>query len=278
MLYKYQWGRAMQEESPSLEESPDLEDSYVETSFGRMHALVSRADDPPATNYVLIHGLLVSASYMAPTARFLAGKNNVFVPNMLGHGKSDTPDRALDINEHATALAEFLKANHIDNPVLVGGSYGCNIAAELAANPQVNAQALILIGPTDVYGRAVPELLGDLIKDGLYEPSIMIPTVIGDVGRIGMDRCLAQLNFMAEHDMDDALLQITAPTLLIKGENDKLSREEVVRDKFEIAPNAQAVNVLGSAHCLTVSDPELIAEMILDFIEQANLSDVYRAA
>ena len=260
------------------EEIPNFEDVYVETSHGRMHALVSRTASQSATNYVLIHGLLVSASYMEPTGALLAGNNDVFVPNMLGHGKSATPDHALNINEHAAVLAEFLKAENIFNPVLIGGSYGCNIATELAANPKVNAQALILIGPTDVFGRSVQECLGDLIKDGLYEPSIMVPTVIGDVGRIGMDRCLAQLNYMAEHDMDDALLRITAPILLIKGENDKLSSEDVVRDKFEIAPNAQALNVLGSAHCLTVSDPQLMAELIVDFVEQGFLGDAYRAA
>ncbi|MBA3856324.1 MAG: hypothetical protein C0507_05380 [Cyanobacteria bacterium PR.3.49] len=261
-----------------FKEEPNFDDAYVDTSHGRMHALVSRSANQPATNYVLVHGLLVSASYMEPTARFLAEKNNVFVPNMLGHGKSATPDRALDINEHACVLAEFLTSKNISNPVLVGGSYGCNIATELAANPEVNAQALILIGPTDVFGRSVQELLGDLITDGLYEPSIMVPTVIADVGRIGMDRCLAQLKYMAEHDMDDALLRITAPILFIKGENDKLSSEDVVRDKFEIAPHAQALNVLGSAHCLTVSDPQLMAAMIVDFVEQGPLADSYLAA
>lgn len=259
-------------------EKRKFEDVYVDTKYGRMHALVSETKKRTARNYVLVHGLLVSASYMEPTARLLTGDNNVYVPNMLGHGKSETPQRALNIDEHALVLAEFLQEKNIDNPVLVGGSYGCNITAELAANRDVNAEALILIGPTDVSGKTVQELLGVLVKDGFYEPCIMVPTVIGDVGRIGVDRCLTQLNYMAEHDMDDALLRTTAPILLIKGENDKLSSEEVVCDKFEIAPIAQALNVIGSAHCLTVSDPQLMADMIVDFVEQGYLSDAYRAA
>jgi len=255
-----------------------FEDAFVDTTLGRLHALISRSSKADARCYVLIHGLLVSASYMEPTARFLAGDNTVCVPNILGHGKSATPERALNINEHAAMLAEFLKAENIYNPILVGGSYGCNISAELAANPEVNARALILIGPTDVYGKPVHELIAALIADGLYEPCSMVPTVIGDVGRIGVDRCLEQLNYMAEHDMDDALLRTKAPVLLIKGENDKLSSEEVVHDKFEITPNAQAVNVIGSAHCLTVSDPQLMSEMIEDFINQGQLADAYKAA
>ncbi len=255
-----------------------FEEVSIKTSLGRMHALLSRSQDPSAEFYVMVHGLLVSASYMEPTARLLAGRNNVCVPNMLGHGKSDTPKQALNIKEHATVLAEFLKKAGITNPILVGGSYGCNITAELAADPSVRAKSLVLIGPTDVHGRSVQELMGDLVKDGLFEPPIMVPTVLGDVSRIGVHRCLEQLGYMAEHDMDDALLRSRMPILLIKGEHDQLSSEDLVIDKFEIIPNAQAINIIGSAHCLSVSEPQLMAEMIEDFVREGNLNDVYRAA
>ena len=261
-----------------VENEVRFDDVLVDTSFGKMHALVSRSSNQSAECYVLLHGLLVSASYMEPTARVLGLSNTVFIPNMLGHGKSETPKHALNIKEHAASLSEFLRAQNILQPVLIGGSYGCNIAAELAASHGVNSKALVLIGPTDVHGRSVQSLLGDLVKDGFFEPPIMVPTVIGDVSRIGIERCLDQLRYMSEHDMDDALLRCGIPILLIKGEHDLLSSEEIVRDKFEIIPDCQAINVIGSAHCLSVSDPELCAEMIEDFVNQGDLNDVYRAA
>lgn len=261
-----------------FDDAVQYEDVYEDTSFGRMHALMSRSNEPNAECYVLVHGLLVSASYMERTAKLLAAKHTVCVPNMLGHGKSETPEFALNIKEHAQALSEFLEAQGIANPVLVGGSYGCNISAELAAMDCVNAKALILIGPTDVQGRSVQSLMADLIKDGLFEPPVMVPTVIGDITRIGVDRCLEQLGYMSEHDLDGALLRCGIPILLIKGENDKLSSEDLVQEKFEMIPNCQAINVIGSAHCLSVSDPELMAQMIEDFIQQGDLSDVYKAA
>lgn len=102
---------------------------------------------------------------MEPTAKILAQNNSVCVPNMLGHGLSATPDHALNIEEHAAALSEFLKAAGFTNPVLVGGSYGCNISAELAAMPIVDAKGLVLIGTTDVRGKSVQELMGKLMKD-----------------------------------------------------------------------------------------------------------------
>ena len=106
----------------------------------------------------------------------------------------------------------------------------------------------------------------------------MVPTVIGDISRIGVDRCLEQLRYMSEHDMDGALLRSRIPILLIKGEHDQLSSEDLVQDKYEMIPDCQAINVIGSAHCLSVSDPALMAEMIEDFAKQGNLNDVYRAA
>ncbi len=255
-----------------------FEDVSIETSFGRMHALLSRSEESSAESYVLIHGLLCSASYMERTARILAPGNTVCVPNMLGYGKSETPKYALSIQEHAAALCEFLKRVNINSPALVGGSYGCNIAAELASKASLKPKALVLIGPTDVHGRSVQALMADLIKDGLYEPPIMFPTVIGEVTRIGIDRCLDQLRYMSEHDIDDALLRCAAPILLIKGEHDQLSSEELVRDKLEIIPDCQAVNVLGSAHCLSVSDPDLMAAMINDFVKDGKLHEFHRAA
>lgn len=261
-----------------FESKAQFHDVMVETSLGRIHALISRSCDPEAECYVLLHGLLVSASYMEPTARMLAGRNTVCVPDMLGHGKSSTPNNALNIKEHAQILSEFLQAQNLERPVLVGGSYGCNVAAELAAKHSVKAKALVLIGPMDVHGKTVQELSGRLIKDGLFEPPIMFATVIGDVTRIGLDRCLEQLRYMSEHDLDDALLRSAIPILLIKGQYDQLSNEQLVQDKFEIFPNCQAINVIGSAHCLSVSDPELMAQMIQDFVKQGTVNEVYRAA
>ena len=259
-----------------------FEEIFADTSYGRMRALIYRSEEKQATTYFLLHGLLCSGTYMEPTAKELVPHNTVCIPDMLGYGKSETPEHALDIEEHAASLAELIEAAGLNKPVLVGGSYGCNIAAELASqlasNPKHNVQALVLIGPADIRGKSIQELLGNLAQDGLHEPPVMVTSVIGDVARIGIDRCLKQLDHMSKHNLDIALLNCGVPILLIKGELDKLSSEEMVQEKFLMVPNCQAVNVIGSAHCLSVSDPVLIAEMLQDFVEQGDLNDVYRAA
>lgn len=265
-----------------MEKEKQFEEVYVATSYGRMRALVSVSRQSNAATYFLLHGLLCSGTFMEPTAHELIPQNTVCIPDMLGYGKSETPERALNIEEHAASLRELIDVIGLVQPVLVGGSYGCSIAAELAAqlatDSKHNVRGLVLIGPADVQGKSVRELLGNLAKDGLHEPAIMVPNVIGDVSRIGVDRCLQQLDYMADHDLDKALLDCSVPILLIKGELDQLSSEELVQEKFQTVPNCQAINVIGSAHCLSVSDPALIAEMAKDFVEQGDLCDVYRAA
>ncbi len=265
-----------------MEKEKQFEEVYVATSFGRMRALISCSRQSDAETYFLLHGLLCSGTFMEPTAQELAPQNTVCIPDMIGYGRSETPERALNIEEHAAALKELIEALGLVKPVLVGGSYGCNIAAELGAQlanaPAHNVKGLVLIGPADVQGKSVRELLGNLAKDGLHEPAVMVPNVIGDVSRIGVDRCLQQLDYMADHEFDKALLDCSVPILLIKGELDQLSSEELVQEKFHTLPNCQAINVIGSAHCLSVSDPALIAEMVQDFVEQGDLSDAYRAA
>lgn len=265
-----------------MEKENQFDEIYVATSFGRMRALISCSQQKDSSTYLLLHGLLCSGTFMEPTANELVPQNTVCIPDMLGYGKSETPERALNIDEHAAALKELIEATGLVQPVLVGGSYGCNIAAELASqlatDPKHNIRGLVLIGPADVQGKSVRELLGNLAKDGIYEPPVMVPNVLADVSRIGIDRCLKQLDYMSQHDLDQALLNCGVPILLIKGELDQLSSEELVREKFQMVPNCQAINVLGSAHCLSVSEPALIAEMVKDFVGQGDLNDVYRAA
>ncbi len=211
-----------------MQKENQFEEVNVATSFGRMRALVSCSFKSRSYYLFLVAWIAVLRHfYGTDGTRAFAAKYRLASPDMLGYGRSETPERALNIAEHAASLKELIEALGLVQPVLVGGSYGCNIAAELGAqlatDPKHNVRGLVLIGPADVQGKSVRELLGNLAKDGIHEPAIMVPNVIGDVTRIGVDRCLKQLDYMADHDFDKALLDCSVPILLIKGELDQLS-------------------------------------------------------
>ncbi len=76
-----------------------------------MHAKVSVAPDPPADapTVVIVHGLGLSHRYLMPTAERLAPLARVFVPDLPGFGKSDKPERVLDVTELGDVLAAWMR-------------------------------------------------------------------------------------------------------------------------------------------------------------------------
>ena len=75
------------------------------------HSVLIEQDGPrTGQNFVLVHGLGMSSSYMMPTARLLSPHGNVHVPDLPGFGKSDKPSRILSIHALADVLNEWLEA------------------------------------------------------------------------------------------------------------------------------------------------------------------------
>ena len=71
----------------------------------RMHARVATQQGRRAS-VVLVHGLAVSHRYLMPTAQLLAAHHDVYVVDLPGFGLSGDPGPALDVPEHAAALAD----------------------------------------------------------------------------------------------------------------------------------------------------------------------------
>src|SRR3712207_1958192 len=59
---------------------------------------------------VLLHGLAVSHRYLMPTARALAPRHPVLVPDLPGFGLSGKPRAALDVAGHVRHVAAWLEA------------------------------------------------------------------------------------------------------------------------------------------------------------------------
>src|SRR5436190_2195210 len=94
----------------------------------RMHACAATdAVDGLALPVVLVHGLVVSSRYMLPLAERLADHAHVYAPDLPGFGKSDHPERPLDIAGLADGLAAWMHVTGIPRAALIGNSMGCQV-------------------------------------------------------------------------------------------------------------------------------------------------------
>ena len=113
---------------------------------------------------VLVHGLGIGSSYFVPLAARLSHHAPVFAPDLPGHGPSDHDARPLDVRQLARALGEWMEVMGLRRAVLVGHSFGCQVALHLAAARPEFASRLVLIGPTAETRSMLEDRPEDLVR------------------------------------------------------------------------------------------------------------------
>jgi pimeloyl-ACP methyl ester carboxylesterase len=246
----------------------------VPTAHGNLNVLVGGEDNNHYDfDLLLVHGLIVSSNFMLPTAKCLAGTYRVVLPDLLGHGLSETPDHPLGVREHAQTLALASKKLNLRKPIIVGGSYGCHVAVELSS--LIDVKALVFVGPTP--GDDLSKAFLELLRDAFYEPLPLVLSVIAEVFRIGPGRVIDLLNNMASYPFHRRLRQVAAPTLVITGEHDPFLNEEFMEKACQILRRSHSLCVPRVAHGLPFSQPELISGFIEEFIDRLQDSRVVAA-
>lgn len=234
---------------------------FVKTSLGTMRVFVSRGRKPD--NIVLVHGLIVSSSFMRPTAKELAKKHKVFVPDLLGHGKSEVPEKFLTIDDHASSLKEALDRMHVTNPIVVGGSYGCQVAVELAH--RVDVRGLVFVGPNP--GGDALSGICELAMDGLREPPALVLRVLREFAHLGVERCMALLEDMSKYPFQEKLRAITAPTLVITGEHDPFFSPDFLDETAHSLKHSRSICMPDMAHGLPFTEAEQISKFVESFMD-----------
>ena len=118
------------------------------TRYGglRMHVRNWGGDGPPV---VLLHGLASTCRIWDLVAPLLAQDFSVIAVDQRGHGDSGKPDHGYDFDSVADDIAALLAGRGIERPVVVGHSWGADVALELAvARPDLLRGIVFVDGGT----------------------------------------------------------------------------------------------------------------------------------
>ena len=96
-------------------------------------------------NIVLIHGLASNCRIWDLVGPLLAKTNSVKAIDQRGHGLSSKPNQGYDFDTVTNDLHLFLETHHIENPLLVGHSWGGSVALNFAAHHPEMISGLCLI-------------------------------------------------------------------------------------------------------------------------------------
>ncbi len=238
-----------------------------------MHALVlGEQSGRESPTFVMVHGLGMSGRYLMPTARLLAASGPVYLPDLPGFGSSGKPAQALTIPELADALVDWLEANHLVTPVLIGNSLGAQVIADVAVRYPERVDRAVLVAPTvDPDARRVSTQVLRLLADAPREPAGLYRIALSDYFRAGFARVLQTLR----HALDDPIVRklpmIRCPVLVVRGGRDPIVPQAWVEQAVRLIPRGSLVTLPQAAHAVNFNSPQLLVHEVLKFQDGRDL-------
>lgn len=219
-------------------------------------------DDGPG--YVLVHGIGMAHEYWSDVAELLGRTGPVHALDLPGFGETPEPERPLSMPAAGDLLAELVQAEGIANPVLIGHSAGAQAVAEAAARHPHLFERIVLIGPTvNPRERSVPKQAARFAQDLVLAHPKVLGLGLWSYARAGVGWYLETLRPVMAHRIERTLPGISAQTLVIRGERDRIVPREWAEEVTRTIPHARLVEVPGRGHETMITDGALVGDLIV---------------
>ena len=246
-----------------------VESRWTRVGGWDLHARVS-VDPVPAGRLpvVLLHGLVVSSRYMVPTAEQLASHHSAYALDLPGFGKSAKPRHVLTIAELADTVVAWMAASGLERAALVGDSFGCQVAVEVAVRHAGLAARLVLIGPTaDPAARSAPRQAARWLLNATREPLALGPILARDYLDAGFRRFYQTLRYLLQDRIEDKLPYVHAPTLVVRGARDQIVPQSWAEQAARLLPRGRLVVVPEAAHTVNYNAAEELVRLMRPFLD-----------
>ena len=256
---------------------------YVETREQKLFYTSAKGPDG-GPDLVLIHGAGGSRLHWPAQLRRMEGAT-VYSLDLPGHGRSQGPGRET-IEGYASSVVDFLGRVGIVSPAVAGHSMGGAVAQQLALAEPARVAALVLVG-TGAKLRVAPAILEgmrkdfdgavELITDYAWSPST--DPKLKAMGRKALKETGAGVlygDFQAcdRFDVTGRVDEITVPTLVVVGSEDRLTPVKYSRFLAERIPGADLVVVDGAGHMVMLEQPHEVGDVVRRFVMQKTLLNV----
>jgi pimeloyl-ACP methyl ester carboxylesterase len=248
----------------------------LEFEGGSVH-LLRGGDGPPL---LFLHGA-GGAGLWFPFHGLLAEHASVFAPDAPGCGQSDTLPGVQEVDDLVYFYLELLDRLDLDSPTIVGHSFGAWCAAELAVHSPERVGRLVMLSPPglripghmplDIFFLQPQEIPPVLFHD-LDKSSVLFgaePTV-DDILQAYKDMtAMARYGwhpFLNDPKLERRLHRITAPTLVIWPDDDKIVPRAQAERYAERIPGARLETAADCGHAMHLERPEAHAALVRDFM------------
>jgi len=251
------------------------------------------------TVVILIHGLGASADIWRYNVEALAEQHRVYVPDVIGFGRSDKPGPSFSPFDYTRFLDDFLNILRIEGASLIGQSLGGAIALHYALQFPQKVRKLVLVDSAGL-GKEVIwtlrlmsiPLVGELVsypsrkgvelffKFAVRDPALVTKDFVdlyyNFFSRPGFQKFLLKIvrsiiNVAGAREevlapLRNNLSKITQPTLIIWGERDRVLPLKHAYWGKEKLPNAELKIIEGCGHIPFFERPEEFNKLVLEFL------------
>lgn len=243
----------------------------------KLHYDVSGPED--GAPVILMHGWGCTSATVKSIADAINHQMRVYNIDLPGHGASQEPPEVWGVDDFTRQIEEFIKALNIEQPVLIGHSFGGRIAILLSSRNEtgkvmlVDAAGIKPKRPLKYYlkvysfkaaKKILPVLLGKKAgqsaieawrgKGGSADYRNSSPMM-----RAVMSRCVNE-------DLKHVMPSIKAPTLLVWGENDTATPLSDAKTMERLIPDAGLVSWSGCGHYSFLDNPGGFRSVIRSFL------------
>jgi pimeloyl-ACP methyl ester carboxylesterase len=260
---------------------------YVEIPSIKIHYRTAGTGDTPI---VFLHGNYASSRWWEPVLESLPDGYRAYAPDLRGCGSREDHStrngmwtRKLSIQDLAGDLNGFLSTLGIETAAILGHSFGALVATTFAIRHPENVSALVLMDTGPVKGITMGSITtlfllpleiqnrgmftqalyrAGIPKSGLYSKSLVDDALSAPRGLYYKFSRAA-----ADWKAGNGLKGITAPTLLIWGEDDEVMPRRYAKDYLEKIPDARLEIIPDAGHSPQFDQPGAFAEALYGFLD-----------
>ena len=228
---------------------------------------------------VLMHGWGCNHTTLQSIERLLVPGFKVYNVDFPGFGGSTEPDTVWGIEEYTSLIEEFIKIEKIENPILLGHSFGGRVGILYSSRNAVSK--LILVDAAGIkprrslkyyykvytykaVKRTLPLLFGKARAEELLN---RYRSKVGSSDYSNASQMMRTiLSKVVNEDLKYCLPKIKCPTLLIWGENDTATPLSDAKLMEKMIPDAGLVLFPGVGHYSFLENPYQFAAVLKSFV------------
>lgn len=255
---------------------------------------IKKATDKEEKTIIFIHGFPFNKNTWRPQLESVKDNITSIAIDVRGHGLSASGNGFFSIDLFVSDLKQFIEKLDLHNVVLCGVSMGGYIALRYY---ELHPQRIIGLILSDTHHLAdnnaskkkrfdsIQSLLNHgkrsfafgfidnvLSAKTIHKNSKVVELIKSSIRRNSLNSiCATQLALASRTDSTHVLPQINVPTLILRGEEDKITSGEIMQAMHASIPNSRYVEILDSGHLPNLENPLAFNKEMNSFLENTTI-------